>query len=75
MSVAMHAYVYVCMCVCVCPPPRLTLTSGVIWTPYDWLNQLYSFHIAAVVGMVSGCGLGIDVYCRNQPNKELAGIV
>ena len=27
---------YVCMSVCVCPPPRLLITSGMIWTPYDW---------------------------------------
>ena len=25
--------------VSVCPPPRLLITSGVIWTPYDWLNK------------------------------------
>ena len=29
--------------VCVCPHPRLFITSGVIWTPYHWLNKFYSF--------------------------------
>ena len=32
-------YVCVCVCVCVCVSPRLLITSGVIWTPYDWLNN------------------------------------
>ena len=48
----------VCVCVfvhvCVCPPMRLLITSGVIWTPYDWLNKLYSCYITIVVmGMAS----------------------
>ena len=34
-----------CVCVSVCPPPRLLLTSGVIWTQYDWLNKFYSLYI------------------------------
>ena len=41
-----------------------------IWTPYDWLNTLYSFYIAAVVSMVSGCGLSFDTCHRNLPNKS-----
>ena len=32
----------VCVCVSVCLPPRLLITSGVIWTKYDWLNKFYS---------------------------------
>ena len=27
--------VYVCVCVCVCPPPRLLITSGVMWHDID----------------------------------------
>ena len=46
--------VYVCVCVCVLL--RILIISGVIWTPYDWLNKFYSF-IAAIVGIVSRCGL------------------
>ena len=26
--------------------------------------------MAAVVGIISGCGPNIDVHCRNQPNKS-----
>ena len=28
---------------------------------YDWLNKVYSFYMAAVVIISSGCGLGIEV--------------
>ena len=48
------------MCVCVCPAPRLLITSGMIWTPYDWLNKFYSFYMKTLVNIVDGCGLGID---------------
>ena len=45
----------------------------VIWTPYDWLSKFYSFHMAALVGIVSKCSLRIEVYHKNQPNEsELA---
>ena len=30
--------------------------SGMICTPYNWLNKLYSFYVAAVIHIVSGCG-------------------
>ena len=52
----------VCLCVCafVCLPPRLLITSGVIWTPYDWLNNFYSFHMATAVVIGSRCGLRIE---------------
>ena len=53
------------MCVCVCPAPRLLITSGMIWTPYDWLNKFYSFYMATLVNIVDGCGLGIDTHCEN----------
>ena len=58
-----------CMCVCVLvrPPPRLVITSGVIWTPYDWLNKYYSFCMAAIFGR---CGLRIEACRKNQPNKS-----
>ena len=46
-TVFVDVYVCVCMCVCmcacVCVPPGLLITSGVMWTPYDWLNKSYSF--------------------------------
>ena len=44
----------VCLRLCVCLPPRLLITSGVIWTPYDWSNKFYGFYMAAVVDISSG---------------------
>ena len=43
--------VCVCLCVCVSLSPRLLIpiTSGMIWTPYDWLNKFYSFYMGAIV--------------------------
>ena len=54
----------VCVFVCVYPPPKLLIASGVtgvIWTPYDWLNKFYSRYMAVVVIIVNGRGLGIDM--------------
>ena len=66
MCVHVCACMHVCMCVCVSPPLRLLITSGMIWTPYDWLNKFYSFCVVAVVGIVSRHGLSNE----NQPNKR-----
>ena len=41
-----------------------------IWTPYDWLNKSYSFHMAAVIVIGGKCGLKIEVCRSNQPNKS-----
>ena len=65
----------VCMCVCVCvcvrvPTPRLLVTSGVIWTTYDWLNKFYTCYMATVAIIINGCGLGIDMPHENQPNNS-----
>ena len=64
----------VCVCVCahvhVCPPLRLLITSGVMWIPYDWLNKLYSFNVAAVVSIISRCGLSTKAHHESQPNKR-----
>ena len=62
----------VCMCVSVsvCSPPRLLITSGIIWTPNDWLNKFYSFCMAAIVGIISRHGLRNESRHRNQPNKS-----
>ena len=49
---------------------RLLVTSGVIWTSYDWLNKFYSFYVIALVGIVSRRGLSIDTWCENQANKH-----
>ena len=47
------------MCACV-SDPRLLITSGVIWTPYDWLYKFYSFYMAAAVVIGSRRGLRIE---------------
>ena len=57
--------VCVCVCVFVCPRPRLLITSGVIWTSYDWLNKLDSCYMATVVVIVNGCDLGIGTRPRH----------
>ena len=49
----------VCVCACVCPSLRLLITSGVIYTLYDWLNNFLWLYMAAVVGIVSGRDLSI----------------
>ena len=55
----------VCVCVCVCVPPRLLLTSGVMWCNIDWLNKFYGFYMAALVGIISGRGISIHICCGN----------
>ena len=50
------------LCVFVCLPPRLLLTSGMMWCdidPYNWLNNFCGFYMAVVVGIVSGRDLSI----------------
>ena len=32
---SMRVCVFACVCVCVCPPPRLLITSGVMWCDID----------------------------------------
>ena len=58
--------VCVCVCVCVCvyacacvSAPEAIITSGMIWTPYDWLNK------AIVVVIINGRGLCIDTRRRH----------
>ena len=64
-SVWMYVYVRARAYSCVYLPPNLLITSGVIWTPYDWLNKFYSCYMTTVVSIVNGCGLGIDTCHRH----------
>ena len=60
--------VCVFVCVCVCPPPRLLITSGMMWCdidPYDWLKKFCGFYMAAVIGIVSGHDVSIHTRCEN----------
>ena len=39
---------------------------------YDWLNEFYSFYMAAIVGFViSRCGPTIEPHHGNQPNMSM----
>ena len=58
--------VYACVHVSI---PKLLVSGGMIWTPYDWLNKFYNFCMAAIVGIVSRRGLGIEAHRINQPNN------
>ena len=45
------------MCVCVCRPPRLLITSGVMWRDMDpmrLVKQVLQLYMATVVVIVSG---------------------
>ena len=60
--------VCVCVCLCVCPPPRLLITSGVIWRDMDHkrlVRKFYSCYMATVVVIVNRRGLGIDTRRRH----------
>ena len=49
------------------------LTNGVMWSNIDpiyWLSKLYICYMATVVHILNGCGLGIDTYHGNQPDKS-----
>ena len=70
LSTNVRMRVYVRACLRVCSPPRLLITSGVMWTPYDWSNKFYGFPLAAVVDIVSGCDVSIYMCRRNYPNKS-----
>ena len=49
--------------------PRLLITSGMIYTPYDWLNKFYSFYKPDVVSIISVRGFTIEARHRKQTNK------
>ena len=60
-----HLYV----CVFVCPPPRLLITNGMIWIPYDWFYSCYiQGYMAAVVIIDDGHGLRFEAHCINRVN-------
>ena len=55
----------VCLCVCVCPPPRLLITSGVMWRDVDPMRLVkqvlhVQLYMATVVAIVNGRVLGIN---------------
>ena len=66
---------YVDIYMYVCPPPRLLITNGMIWTPYDWLNKGYSLYMPTVVVISDGHGLRIEACHRSQPDKSKLSLV
>ena len=63
MSLCVCVFVCVCLCVFMCvyvSAPRLLITSGVIWTSYDWLNKFCSFYMAPAV-VIGGRGVTLEL--------------
>ena len=58
---------YACLCVRVCLPLRQLITISVMWCGMDKLN---SFYMAAVISIISRCGLRNKAHHRNQPIKS-----
>ena len=58
------------MCVCASAPKASKITSGMIWTPYNWLSKFYSFYMVAIIGIISRRGLTIEACHRNQPTNS-----
>ena len=63
------------VCVCVCPPPRLLITSGVMWRDMDLIRLVKQvlqllYCMATVVIIVNGHGLGIGTRRRHKPHKS-----
>ena len=65
-SVRTSVCVFVCVvCVCVCPPPRLLITSGVMWhdeDPIRLVKQVLQPYMATVFVIINGRGLGIGTH-------------
>ena len=58
----------VCVFVCVCLPPRLLITSGMMWRDMDLIRlvkQVLQLYMATVVVIVNGHGLEIGTHCTH----------
>ena len=70
MRACVCVYACVCVCVCVYSPPRPLITSDVIRTLYDWLNNFvasqFQFMALAVnkIHIIHGCSLGNEMCCQ-----------
>ena len=56
-----------------CPPPRLLITSGVMWCnldPMRLVKQVLSCYMATVVIIVNGRGIGIGMRRTHQLHKS-----
>ena len=57
---------------CVCTPPRLYITSGMILTLYDWLNNFCCFSVlflALAIDVIDRRGPSNKMHCQLQPKK------
>ena len=64
---------YACLCACiyVCvSPPRLLITSGMVWCDIDLLSKFHGFYIGAVVGIFRGHGLSFHPRHGDHPSKS-----
>ena len=77
--VYVYVYVFACVCVCVCVfacvslPPRLLITSGVMWRDIDHirlLKQVLQLLYGNCSIIVNGRGLGVDTHHGNVSNKN-----
>ena len=65
--------VSVSLCVCVCLPPRLLITSGVMWCdidPMQLVKQVLQLYMATLVIIVNGRVLGIGTHHTHSPHKS-----
>ena len=60
-----HACVRVCVFLFVYLPPRLLITSGVIWIPYHKTSSTAFVWQLQSLSVVARCGLRIEARCRN----------
>ena len=64
-SVCVFACVFVCVFVCKLLPLMLLITSGMIRTPYNWLNKFCNFYMATVAINFNVRGLSIVTHHGN----------
>ena len=58
---------YVCVCVA---PPRLLITSGMVWCDIDLLIKFHGFYIGGVVGIFRGHSLSFHLRRGDYPSKS-----
>ena len=66
-------YLYVFVCICVCLPPRLLITSGVMWHDMDsiWLVNQALWLLCGSCSLIDDKrGLIFELHHINQPNES-----
>ena len=53
--------------VCVSPPPRLLITSGVIWASYDWIHKFLHCYMATLAISINGVALALIHVVETSP--------